>query len=290
MRGMKRLVALAILVTGLAAGIARAQTPPLSLAAHRVEEMAQRTGFSGEIVVADQTGPTVDQAWGLADRKTNLPHRAGADWLWASVTKQLTAILVMQEVEAGHLTLDGTIVSYLPSFRGDTGSQVTLRQLLQHSSGLPNPDDTPKDEAGVPQFYGQTGPTIGDTPRTLDYCSGPIASAPGRGFSYNNCDYLVLGAILERVTGRPYAELVRERLASPLGLKSLHLAPDDAPRGGTRIEGYLAGAVPFPPVNVATFGAAGALTGTARDLARINRALMAGKLLRPESLKILWGG
>ncbi|WP_274517574.1 serine hydrolase [Sphingomonas sp. PAMC 26621] len=110
------------------------------------------------------------------------------------------------------------------------------------------------------------------------------------GFAYNNCDYLVLGAILERVTGRPYARLVADRIAKPLGLRSLRVARDGAPRGDAAAVGYTTGGKPYPTVNVATFGAAAALTGTARDLAAFDRALAAGKLVGRESRDILWKG
>jgi CubicO group peptidase (beta-lactamase class C family) len=206
------------------------------------------------------------------------------------VTKQVTAVLVMQQVEVGTLALDGTIRSYLPGFAGTSGDRVTLRQLLQHQSGLPNPDDTPQNADSLPGFYTETGTVIGDAARTTDFCAGKPKTEPGANFAYNNCDYLVLGAILARVTGKSYAALVASQIAQPLKLKSLRLARDGELRGRGNAIGYTGDGKPYPPINVATFGAAGALTGTARDLIALDRALIAGMLLKPQTRAILWKG
>ncbi len=283
-------ISLAACIAALSSGVTNAQTPPLASAATRVMAVARARHLAGEIAVADRSGPVIDRVTGLADRQTQKPHRPGARWLWASVTKQVTAVLVMQQVETGALSLDGTVHRYLPDFRGSSSDGVTIRQLLQHLSGLPNPDDTPPDAGGVPDFYNDTGATIGDTARSLGFCAGTPKAAQGAGFAYNNCDYLVLGAILERVTGEPYARLVADRIARPLGLHSLTLAADGAVRGGGAAVGYTAEGKPYPTINVATFGAAGALTGTARDLVALDRALMAGALIKPETRELLWQG
>jgi D-alanyl-D-alanine carboxypeptidase len=277
-------------IAALAASTASAQPPSLDAAAARVAAIALTAHLSGEIAIADQRGQVADRVIGLADRASGRANAPGARWLWASVTKQVTAVLVMQQVEAGTLSLDGTIRHYLPDFTGANGDTITLRQLLQHLSGLPNPDDTPTDAGGVPGFYIESGQTIANTPRATGFCSGTPKTAPGAGFAYNNCDYLVLGAILERITGKSYAELVADRIAKPLKLRSLRLARDGAPRGGAAATGYTEGNKHFPAINVATFGAAGALTGTARDLIAFDRALVASTLLKPESRALLWDG
>lgn len=290
---MKRIltISLTTCIAALSANTAGAQPPSLTSAAARVTAIASAANLAGEIAIADQTGPVTDRTIGLADRGMQQAHRPGARWLWASVTKQLTAVLVMQQVEAGTLSLDGTIHHYLPDFAGATGDTVTLRQLLQHLSGLPNPDGTPAAAGDVPTFYTDTGAGIANTPRALGFCSGAPTASPGTGFSYNNCDYLVLGAILERVTGKPYARLVADRIAKPLRLRSLRVARHGVLRGGSAAAtGYTAGGKPYPAINVATFGAAGALTGTARDLIKFDRALAGGKLLTPESRVLLWKG
>ena len=261
-----------------------------SAAGARVIAVARAANLSGEIALGDADGTRFDSAIGLADREQGRPHRSGARWLWASVTKQVAATLVMQQVEAGKLALDLPIRAYLPWFAGPSGDTVTIRHLLQHTSGLPNPINTKPDAQDVQAFYTETGAAIGDMARARGFCAGPPLAAPGAGFSYNNCEYLVLGAILEQATGQPFGALVADRIAKPLGLRSLRLAPDSAPRGGGVAIGYTTGGKRYPPINVATFGAAGALTGTARDLVTLDLALVQGKLLNDASRAILWSG
>lgn len=287
---LKQTLRLILMVLAALPGVAMAAPGGADPAGARVLAVARAANLSGEIALGDAHGTVFDQALGLADREQRKAHRIGALWLWASVTKQVVATLVMQQVEAGTLALDQPVRDYLPDFGGPSGDTVTLRQLLQHTSGLPNPNDTRPDARDVQAFYTQTGPAISDMARARGYCAGPVKAAPGAGFEYNNCDYLVLGAVLEHVTGRQFGALVTERIARPLGLRSLRPAADGAPRGGTSAIGYTAGGKRYPPINVATFGAAGALTGTARDLLALDLALVEGRLLSEASRKVLWSG
>lgn len=116
-------------------------------------------------------------------------------WPWASVTKQVMAVAVMQQVEKGKLDLDAAADKYLPALAGDAQAP-TIRQLLQHQSGLRNPDDTPEDATGIPDFY-TTGPS------GIDFCLKDRTAPSENGWRYNNCDFIVLGAVLESVTGDP---------------------------------------------------------------------------------------
>jgi len=258
----------------------------------RATEVARGIGLSGQLLIGDGSGGNSTTAFGLSNHETNRPHRDQDRWVWASNTKFITAILVMQQVDAGRFSLEEPLRRYLPAFTGPTGDRVTLRQLLQHRSGLPNPNDTQLNTNDVPEFYTQSGKQISDQARALGYCAGSVRAEPGSeftDFAYNNCDYLVLGAILEAVTGKSYPTLLRDQIARPLGLRTIKLAPDRAPGGGATAAGYLAGK-PVPPVNVATLGAGGAITGSASDLMAIDIALMTGRLLSPSSRATLWQG
>lgn len=264
----------------------------------RIVDSAAARGFSGHVLVgaippagsSAAAPPAVlyERVVGLADRARRRPLRAGDTWRWASVTKQVTAALVMQQVDSGRIALDEPVTRYLPDFAGPTGSAVTVRRLLQHTSGLPNPDDTPRDGDGFPGFYLGRGPWTGNAAAARGYCATTPRRAPGAGFEYNNCDYLVLGAILERVTGRPYAELVRGSVAGPLGLRSPRVA--DAPGDGSPVVGYEGDGRPEPAFELATFGAAGALSGTARDLLAFDQSLVGHRLVSPSSTAEMWRG
>jgi CubicO group peptidase (beta-lactamase class C family) len=274
-----------------------------------VVRAAESAGFAGIVLVADADRVLYARAVGLADRAAVRPHALDAPWRWASVTKQVTAVLVMQQVEAGRLRLDQPLAEVLPAFAGPTARQVTVRQLLQHTSGLPNPDDTPKGADGVPAFYrpaaaaparvasvasaGASTRASTNADAALGYCAGAGAAAPGTRFAYNNCDYLVLGAVLERVTGRSYAALVDRQLARPLGLATLRVQQPGTPAGapaGTRVVGYLAAGAPEPAFDLGAYGAAGALHGAAGDLLAFDRALLAGRLLTPAARAVMWAG
>jgi D-alanyl-D-alanine carboxypeptidase len=290
MRRFSCVLALMVLGPSLARADNPIGPPPMDAAIMRISTIAVRERLSGQAAVGDVTGEERSAVFGTADRLAGRPHLADERWLWASVTKQVTAILVMQEVEAGRLSLDDTMAARLPGFAGTTGAQVTLRQLLQHTSGLPDPSETPVNADDIQSFYVEAGAAITDRARAVGFCAGPVRAEPGAGFQYNNCDYLVLGAILEMTTGSSYSDLIRDRIGTPLGLTSLVMAPDAAPSGGAAAIGYLDGDKPHPPINVATLGAAGALTGTAADLLELDRALIDGRLLSAASRSVLWKG
>lgn len=206
-------------------------------------------------------------------------------WRWASVTMQVVAVLVMQEVERGHISLDTPATTYLPGVSLPGGDAVTVRRLLNHTSGLYDPNSGPAGPDGTPLAYLRSKMRA---PKGLDpQCLKPSGRKPGEGFVYNNCDYVVLGSLLEAVTGKPFATLVQERIATPLGLKSLRvLKPGDRDdivavdaKGGTDAN-----------VDPGRYGSAANLAGTADDLLAFDRALIDGKLLNAASTAEMWKG
>jgi len=268
---VRGLFALALLALAAAS-----PAPPLG----PVVDAAVAKGFEGVVLTGDAREVSFERAVGVADRATGRAHRVGDRWPWASVTKQVVATLVMQEVEQGRLTLETPLARALPAFKGPTAAQVTIRQLLQHVSGLPDPSATPEDANGVEAFYR----TPLDPSAATGFCAGPGATAPSGKFLYNNCDYLVLGAVLERSSSKPLAQLIAERTRLPLTL------PADAVGFPTPQRGYLDGSKPAPLVRLATFGAAGALIGRPRDLLAFDRALLANRLLTQPARDVLWKG
>ncbi len=199
----------------------------------------------------------------------------------ASVTKQVTAVLLMQEVTAGHLALDATVATYLPELPPALAT-ITLRQLLQHASGLPDPEaGTP--EGAMPAFYQRT---VVSTADEVQRCISGTRLPAGQ-FHYNNCDYIVAGAVLERVTGQSFAALVHDRIAAKLGLESWGVFPGNASAAPSTVLGHVAEGQPAPTVNHGTFGAAGALYSTATDLARWSQALLDHEVLDEAALQTM---
>lgn len=246
----------------LTAGTAQAQSAADGLAAVQARLEAE-AGYAGVFGVA-RPGETVTGAFGLA--AAGHPHDAAAPFRWASVSKMVTAILVLQQVDAGTLALDAPVIRYLPETPVPNADRITLRQLLAHRSGLAGQADSPD------------GP-LGDL---IQYCM-TAAAEPGTTFLYNNCDTIVLGKVLEAVTGSGFLDLVNTRVGAPLGF-SLTL-PDEP-----RVEATMEDGTPELPVWPSGYGPAGGLYGTVADLLKIDSALMDGRLISPESLDAMLAG
>ena len=209
--------------------------------------------FDGVVVVSHNGQAIFKEAVGLADRVRHIPMTEHTVFRLASETKQVTALLIMQEVSAGRLSLDAPAGQYLHELAPSAG-RVGVRQLLQHVSGLANPSDGPDDV--VPPFYLRVDRDAGDnTKSALGFCSSSIKREPGQQFEYNNCNYLVLGAILEKVTGKRYAEIVQERVIRPLHLSSWGVLEADSKGAPVLAKGCSTDGKEELFQNAATYGA-----------------------------------
>lgn len=204
-------------------------------------------------------------------------------WRWASVTKQIVAVLVLQEVAKGTIDLDTNIATYLPTFKSPNADRITVRALLRHQSGLPNPDDSQRPGEQVADYYLKKSKLNRDP--LNGYCAGPVKGPANGNWSYNNCDYIVAGALLKAVTGREWKKLFEDRIARPFKLRSVKTGLDIAHTQ----EGFIDGK-PEPGIALKAFGAAGAISGSITDLWRFDRALMTGKLLPKAQMDVLWDG
>ncbi len=271
-----RIVAAAALL--LAGAGARAATPlavpgadPLLDRCAAVERVAAKV--SGQYVVSD----TVDDCGGLLGAAT--PRRDDVPWRWASVTKQVVAVAVMRQVEAGRLALDTPVAAYVPELKIANAGRITLRMLLQHTSGLPNVEDGPADakQETLVQYRYDAPAWRGISP----ICLRAAKREPGARFEYNNCDTEVVGAVLEAVTHTPLAELLDTAVFKPAGMTATKLVPPGEKPFGR--PGYFADGRPDDFIDLGRFGAAGAVAGPASDLARFDRALLTDRLLTPAS-------
>jgi CubicO group peptidase (beta-lactamase class C family) len=239
--------------------------------------MARATAgdFSGAVLVARQGTVVYQAAFGFANREWNIPNDLQTKFEIGSMTKQFTAMLVLQFVNDGKLQLDGHISDYLPYWQ-DTGKRVTLRYLLSHTSGIPN-------------FITMKGFLEGPASRThysvsefaQKYCSGDLEFEPGTKFQYSNSGYFLLGAILEQVSGQPYEALLQQRIFGPLGMKNSGYAHSETiiPH---RAYGYERTATGFHNARFYDMSipfAAGALYSTVSDLLLWDQALYDEKLL-----------
>jgi CubicO group peptidase (beta-lactamase class C family) len=231
--------------------------------------------FNGAALVSENGKVVFKKGFGLADFEWNVPNTSDTKFRIGSITKQFTATLVMQLVEEGKLSLDATLTSVLPYYRRDTGSRVTVHHLLTHGSGIPSYTD-------LPNFFRDVSRNPYGVREFIEtYCSGDLEFEPGAKFHYTNSGYFLLGAIIEQVTGKPYEQVLRERIFDPLGMKGsgydlsrpiLEKRARGYEQGpsGMRNADYLDMHLPY---------AAGALYSTVEDLYLWDQALHGEKVL-----------
>ena len=171
------------------------------------------------------------RGYGKANVELDVPAGPLTVYRIGSVTKQFTAALVLREAEAGRLSLDDPLSKYVPDY--DThGKTVTLRELLRHTAGVPNYTNNP-------DFWKQSRLDLTDSAVLAMGHGDSLDFVPGTHWSYSNTGYYLLGLVLEKVTGRPYDELVNDSLAAPLGLGHTRYCWGESLIPG-RAEGYAA--------------------------------------------------
>ena len=258
---------------------ARASAPAVS---DLVRTYAATNAFSGTVLV-DRGGETlVFESFGQAERAFGTPATNATRYRIASITKLFTATLILQLVDRGQVDLQAGIATYLPDYMGDP--RITVHTLLNHTSGLPNPDAGADPAKGVPLY--QLPHTLDDVVR--EYASGAAVHDPGTRWDYNNADYFVLGQIIEAVTGQPYAEVLKQRILDPLGLKDTGMAGHSDIVQGLAVSYFRMGDdQPLGadlPVYHENWFAAGAMYSDADDLLAFSNAFHDGDLFSEESL------
>ncbi|WP_345656927.1 serine hydrolase domain-containing protein [Streptomyces siamensis] len=251
-------------------------------AARKAVRQLTRAGLPGAIALVRDHGRTATAAAGYADVAARRPM-AGYDHLRiGSNTKVFTATVVLQLAAEHRLSLDDTVQHLLPGVIHG-GARITVRQLLNHTSGLPAFEQDPASMA--PYLRGDAGYYW--SPRRLVALADSHARlfAPGTKFSYSNTNYFLLGLIIEKVTHRSYEQELNRRIITPLGLHDTRLPLRTLKIQNPAVHGYMLGRPGHAPRDI-TFGispsttwAAGALTSTVSDLARFDKALLTGRLL-----------
>jgi CubicO group peptidase (beta-lactamase class C family) len=232
----------------------------------------QENGFlNGAVLVADGDQIIYARGVGMANMAANTPNTTKTKFGIASITKQFTAVLILQQIAEGRLLLDGKVSDYLPWYRKDTGTRMTVEQLLHHTSGLPSDFDWP-------EF--SDGPEAARHSEPLEFaqksCQPALTSEPGTKWQYSNCGYNLLGLILEQITGQPFAELLQRRLLDPLAMKDTGLDRNNLPQIGGAT-GYVRHGGPRytvgPYIDRTHIYSAGAMYSTVEDLYLWNQAL-----------------
>ena len=240
-----------------------AATPPD--AEKRIDELFRpvTAGKSpGAAVAVVRDGEVVFmKAYGMADIAKGVANSPGTIFRLASITKTFTAVAVLQLVEAGKLKLEDPLSKYVDGF--PNADQIRISHLLSHTAGIA--DFLPYDELK----------------------KRPLEFEPGSRIGYSNNGYSVLGRVIERVSGQPWDEYLRDHIFLPLGMK--HSGYDRTQELDGRATGYLAATdgkyQPIAPQDALGAYAGGGLYSTVEDMVRWDRGLSSGKLLRPEMLE-----
>ncbi|MEV0260395.1 serine hydrolase domain-containing protein [Streptomyces sp. NPDC050617] len=293
-RRRKRGALAAVVAAGLAVGttltVASAQSRgPGDGVRQGLDRLVHEDGYPAALAATvGRDGRTHDYAAGVADLRTGAKAPVDGRVRAGSNTKPFTATVVLQLVGEGKIDLSAPVEKYLPKLvrgEGIDGRRITVRQLLQHTSGLP-------DYTQFMEAPNGKGRHLYVQPRSmLDLALAHKANfEPGKGWSYSNTNYLVAGLIIEKTTGRPLAEEIDHRVIRRAGLRHTYFpgAGDETIRGA-HPEGYLAAKPGAKLENItetdpSAAWAAGQLITTPSDLNRFFSSLLGGKLLKPAQL------
>ena len=231
--------------------------------------------FNGSVLVANQGKVIFKKGYGMANMEWDIPNKSNTKHRLGSITKQFTAMLILQLAAENKLDLHAQISKYLPDYPKETGDKITIHHLLTHTSGIPNYTSFPdffQNESRNPYTPDEFVKKFEDKP--LDY-------EPGEQFSYSNSGYFLLGVIIEKVTGKSYEQMLNEHIFSPLNMTDSGYDNHDdilknratgyEKNGNTFVNSkYLDMTIPY---------AAGSLYSTVEDLYKWDQALYTNTIL-----------
>jgi len=235
--------------------------------------------FMGSVLVARGREVVFEKSFGSANLEWNIPNSPTTKFRLGSITKQFTAASILLLEERGKLKIDDPVKTYLPDAPA-AWDQITIFNLLTHSSGIPNFTSFPNYRSIEP---------FATTPEQLValFRDKPLDFAPGEKYVYSNSGYVLLGYLIEKIAGQSYESFVQQNIFTPLGMKDSGYDSNSAiiehraagytltPKGFTNA-GFINMTIPF---------SAGALYSTTEDLLRWEQGIFGGKVVSPASLK-----
>jgi CubicO group peptidase (beta-lactamase class C family) len=265
----------------LAAPQAAGAAPQATAACDAVLKRAVGPGGPGAAAIVVKDGKVVYRgAYGLADVELKTPLGTDSVFRLASVTKQFTSLAIMMLVDQGKIGLQDPIDKYLPGYPMQ-GHTITVEHLLTHTSGIQSYTD-------IPGYMATKVQADVSVPQLVDaFKDAPMQFAPGTRYRYNNSGYVLLGAIIEKVSGQPYASYVANHIFKPLGMTHSYYGTDE-PKVPRLASGHTNGGKPARPLSMTQPYSAGGLLSTVDDLAKWDAALAAGRLLKPASFQRMW--
>ncbi|CAH1195356.1 Penicillin-binding protein 4* [Paenibacillus plantiphilus] len=246
----------------------------------KVDAYLQKLKFNGSVLLAKKGKVLIRQGYGMANLQTKSPNTPNTIFRIASVTKQFTALAIMQLQEQGKLNVKDPIHKYLPDY--PHGDKITIHHLLTHTSGIP-------DFTGFPDYLETIGQQITVEQYLDKFKDKPLDFEPGSMSKYSNSGYIVLGAIIERVSKQTYENYIYEHIFKPLGMNNSGIRDEGIAEKQFAV-GYTNGLdtpseAPF--VDMSTAYSSGGIYSTIDDLYKWDRALYTEQLIKKISTEAM---
>lgn len=256
-----------------------------------IAALAAESDFSGSILVRSRGEVVYARSFGLASRAFAVANTLRTRHPIASITKTFTATLILDLHERGQLDLQRPVVAYLPEFRREGTAAISAHHLLNHTAGLPNFDAGNSLERALSEGLPAYQRPMTRAQLFERACSGAPVAPPGTAFDYNNADYIVLGALIEHLHGRPFEAVLASRILDPLGLADTGLLRQsdviDRLATGYFYRDDLAAYVNDLPAYPENWYAAGAMYSTVGDLLGFADALFGGRVIGRPALALM---
>ncbi len=245
-----------------------------------ISALTRQQRFNGTILMAKDGRVLFRKGYGMANFEWDIPNTPSTKFRLGSITKQFTSMCIMQLEERGLLKVDDPIGKYLTDYPQPAADKVTIHHLLTHTSGIPSYTDDPT-------FFPKRSILPLTVQEMIDsFKDKPLSFEPGSKFHYDNSGYFLLGAIIEKVSGKKYETYLQENIFGPLGMKDSGY-DHPAPILKQRASGYEPkgdGMINAPYLDMGLPYAAGSLYSTVEDLYLWDQALYTEKLVKKTSL------
>ncbi len=244
----------------------------------------QKGQFDGNILIAKGTKVVYSKQYGLANRQFKVPITETTRFQIGSITKLYTAIMILKLQEQGNLNIDSTVYHYVPDLFPKCNKFITLKQLLLHVSGL-----SKEKVAAYKSPYSITDFIHKNIPDTL-------LTKPGTKYLYNNVNYILLGAVIEQVTGKKWKQVLDEMIIQPLGLVNTGVANTDSVISNLAYgyHNYSFGSLPASPLRndgfiyLENYATAAAIYTTPRELFKLHLAIADNKIINKASKALMY--
>jgi CubicO group peptidase (beta-lactamase class C family) len=270
--------AIVLILTAACLAQDKAQTESVARMEQVVQSYVPSKKFMGSVLVAQDGRILLDKSYGFANLEWEIPNTSTTKFRLGSITKQFTAASILLLEERGKLKVEDPVKKYMPNAPA-AWDKITIFHLLTHTSGIPS-------FTSFSDFESKEAQPMTPEKLVAWFRDKPLEFEPGEKWNYSNSGYILLGYLLEKISGQSYSDFVQQNIFTPLGMKDsgydsnsaiiAHRAAGYAPgNDGPVNAGFVHMSIPF---------SAGALYSTTEDLLRWEQGLFGGKVLKPESL------